>query len=102
MSEYMFDTVAVIGVGFTGGSLGLALRRRGLAGKVIGIGPSREGLERAKEAGAVDSYTMDPKGGVVNADLGVVSVPVGMIVPVVDTIAPFLKKRRGGDGHRQR
>ena len=92
MSGYLFDNVVIIGVGFVGGSMGLALKRRDLARKVRGIGPNREGLERAMAVGAIDSYTLDLKGGVVTADLVIVATPVGMIVPVVDTIAPFLKR----------
>ena len=36
MAEY--DTVAIVGVGLIGGSIGLALRERRLAQKIIGIG----------------------------------------------------------------
>lgn len=36
-----WDTVAIIGVGLIGGSIGLALRQRRLAKNVIGIGRRR-------------------------------------------------------------
>ena len=33
-----WDTVAIVGVGLIGGSIGLGLRERGLARRVVGIG----------------------------------------------------------------
>jgi prephenate dehydrogenase len=52
----VFGTVAIVGVGLIGGSLGMALRERGLAGTVIGVGRNPATLERAVVLGAVDSY----------------------------------------------
>ena len=39
-----WDTVAVVGVGLIGASVGLALRERGLARNVVGIGRNKERL----------------------------------------------------------
>ena len=52
-------TVAIVGVGLIGGSIGLALRARGLSGRVIGIGRSEARLDEAVALGAIDEATTD-------------------------------------------
>ncbi|MBP2019289.1 prephenate dehydrogenase [Symbiobacterium terraclitae] len=47
-----FGTVAIWGVGLIGGSIGMALRQRGLAGEVIGIGRAAAGGDAARAPGA--------------------------------------------------
>jgi prephenate dehydrogenase len=82
-----FDTVAILGVGLIGGSIGLALRRRGLARRVIGIGRRAESLRVALDLGAVTCSTLMPQEGVAEADLVVVCTPVGRIVEDVLALA---------------
>ena len=72
------DCVAIIGVGLIGGSFGMALKKRGLANRIIGVGRNPERLKKAVELGAVDSWTTDLEAGVADADLIYVSTPVGM------------------------
>jgi len=71
-----FTQVTIIGVGLIGGSLGMILRRKGLASKVVGIGRRVENLKTAVELGAIDSYVVDAKDGVRDADLVVLATPV--------------------------
>ncbi len=78
-----FDRVAVIGVGLIGGSLALAGRAAGVFGRVVGAGRTLATLEEAVRRRVVDSYTVDPRGAVANADLVVLSVPVRAMAPVV-------------------
>src|SRR5262249_8783875 len=52
-------TVAIVGVGLIGGSIGLALRARGLADRVIGIGRDETRLAEALMRGAIDEPTTD-------------------------------------------
>jgi len=75
-----FKTVAIVGVGLIGGSIGLALRERGLADQVIGIGRRQPSLRTARRVGAVTNTTIDPAKGVAGAELIVVCTPVGRIV----------------------
>jgi prephenate dehydrogenase len=72
-------TVAIVGVGLIGGSIGLALRTRGLAERVIGIGRDEARLAEGVRRGAVDSGTTDPGRGVAEADVVVVCTPVTRI-----------------------
>jgi prephenate dehydrogenase len=82
----MWNTVAIIGVGLIGGSIGLALRSRGLAQKVIGVGRTTQRLQTAQHVGALSSFTTDLSQGVADAQLVVVCTPVETIVEYVRRI----------------
>ena len=77
MAEY--DTVAIVGVGLIGGSIGLALRERRLAQKIIGIGRRQTSLDRARDVGAIDHGVTNLANGVSQAQLIVVATPVDTI-----------------------
>ena len=71
-----FTKAAIIGVGLIGGSLGMILRRKGLASSVVGVGRRLENLKTAVKLGAIDRYVVDPKDGVKDAELIVLATPV--------------------------
>ena len=74
------NSVTIVGVGLIGGSIGLALRDRGLAKGVVGVGRRQTSLRTARRVGAVTNTTIDLAKGVAEADLIVVCSPVGKIV----------------------
>lgn len=78
VSPQKVDCTAIIGVGLIGGSFGMAMKKRGLAGRVVGIGRSPERLQHAVELGAIDSWSTELESGVRDADLVYVSTPVGL------------------------
>ncbi len=80
-----WKTVAIVGVGLIGGSIGLALRRRGITNSVVGIGRRIESLRVAEQLGAITSATLDLSEGVQDADLIIVCTPV-------NTIPEFVKQ----------
>lgn len=82
-----WDTVAVVGVGLIGGSIGLALRERGLARNVVGVGRDKERLGIAEQCGAVTSTTTDWSEGVQDAELIVVCTPVDHVVDHVRQVS---------------
>ena len=82
-----WNTIAILGVGLIGGSIGMAVRSRGLARRVIGIGRRRSTLDKAKRLGAIDSGTTSIARGVAEADLVIVCTPVELIVQQVGEIA---------------
>lgn len=83
--------VSIIGVGLIGGSFGLALRKRKLVRKVMGVGRHIHRLREAKELGAIDAYTTDFAQGVKDSDIVVVAAPVSRIPSIVKKILPHLK-----------
>lgn len=75
-----WDTVAIVGVGLIGGSIGMALRQKNLAKNVVGIGRRQASLRVARRVGAVSHTTIDIDKGVAEAELVIVCSPVGRIV----------------------
>jgi prephenate dehydrogenase len=76
-------TVAIVGVGLIGGSIGLALRARGLAERVVGIGRDQERLDEARRLGAIDEGTTDHSSGFASAQVAVICTPVDRIAEEV-------------------
>jgi prephenate dehydrogenase len=81
-----WPTVAIVGVGLIGGSIGLALQARRLSGRVIGVGRSAESLAAARRAKVVTESSLDLAAAVAEADLVVVATDVGTIAPLLDRI----------------
>jgi len=77
------DTVAIIGVGLIGGSVGLALRQRQLARRVVGIVRRSETVADLVQRGIVSEATTDLAHGVHGADFIVVCTPVDSIARYV-------------------
>jgi prephenate dehydrogenase len=81
-----WPTVAIVGAGLIGGSIGLALQARRLSGRVIGVGRSAESLAAARRAKVVTDTSLDLAAAVAEADLVVVATDVGTIAPLLDRI----------------
>jgi prephenate dehydrogenase len=88
-----WDTVAIVGVGLIGGSIGLALRQRNLAQNVVGIGRRQASLRIARQMGAAHHTTIDLNKGVADAELVIVCSPVGRIVEHVRQAAHHCPER---------
>lgn len=71
-----FKQVAIVGVGLIGGSLGMVLKRQGLADSVVGIGRRVENLKAAVALGAIDRFVSEAAAGVRGSDLVVLATPV--------------------------
>ncbi|MGE0280703.1 MAG: prephenate/arogenate dehydrogenase family protein [Rhizobiaceae bacterium] len=91
MSKPLFDRIALIGIGLIGSSLARVIRREKLANHVAISTRSATTLKRAEELKLGDSYHTDLAEGVRDADLVIVSVPVGSSGEVAEIIAPNLK-----------
>lgn len=91
MNKELFGKTSIIGVGLMGGSLGMALRNRSVAGEVVGFFRDPDKIEKAVELGAVDRGTLHLREAVENADLVVVATPVGLSPALVQEILPLLK-----------
>ena len=84
-----FKQVTIIGTGLIGGSLGLALKKRRLAGRIIGCDRAPV-LERAQECGAIEAGTTDPADAVRGSDLVVLATPVIAILDLIGRLGPAL------------
>jgi cyclohexadieny/prephenate dehydrogenase len=86
-----FETIALIGIGLIGSSIAREIKDKGLAGSVVVSTRSEATLKRAQELGLGDRYTTSAAEAVKDADLVIVSVPVGASGTVAAEIAPNLK-----------
>lgn len=80
-------TVAIVGVGLIGGSIGLGLKSRNAAVRVVGIGRNQARLDDAVRLGAIDEGTTDLAAGVADADVAVVCTPVDRIAADIRALA---------------
>jgi prephenate dehydrogenase len=80
-----WPTVAIVGVGLIGGSLGRALLARKLAKRVIGVGRSQTSLDAARRTGAITETASDPA-AVAEADLVVVATGVRSIPRLLEAV----------------
>lgn len=87
-----FKQVTIIGTGLIGGSLGLALRKRHLASRVIGCDRAPV-LERAIECGAIEASSLNPADAVRGSDLIVLATPVLAILDLIERLGPSLPAR---------
>lgn len=74
-NPHLYGKVTIAGVGLMGGSLGLALKARGLAGEVVGWGRNQSRLDRAVELGAIDRGTREGGEALAGCDLLVFATP---------------------------
>ena len=84
--------VTLVGVGLLGGSLGLALKKRRLAGQVVGFVRRPASLQQCRRRGAVDLATLDLAGAVAGSDLIVLCTPIAQMRPLVAQMRPALAK----------
>jgi prephenate dehydrogenase len=83
-----FDSLALLGVGYMGGSLALAARKAGLCREVVGYDVSAEAAQVAHERGIVDKIAATPEEAVRGARLVVMAAPVRSLGALARRIAP--------------
>ncbi len=82
----------IVGVGLIGGSIGLALRARKLARRVVGAGSRPATVEAAQKRGAIDQPASDIMAAAGQADLVIVCAPVAHIAEQVCRLAPHCRQ----------
>lgn len=81
-----FGTVTIVGVGLLGGSLGLALKQRGLADMVRGVARRSEMLDVARDIRAIDEGFLDLGASLPGADLVVLCTPAAQVPQQLDVV----------------
>ncbi|HEX4262819.1 MAG TPA: prephenate dehydrogenase/arogenate dehydrogenase family protein [Verrucomicrobiae bacterium] len=87
-----FRKITIIGVGLLGGSLGMAIKKRRLAGEVAGFVRRAASIAECKKAKAVDFCTCDLQDAVAGADLIILCTPLAQMLPLVREMIPSLKR----------
>ncbi len=85
------QTLAILGLGLMGGSLGLAALERGLADRVVGFDLDPSSVKQALERGAITEAAGSAAAAVSQADLVVLATPVGAIADVFAQAAPSMR-----------
>ena len=88
----LFKQVTIVGLGLIGGSLGMAIRRRRLAERVVGLSRTEATLRAARRRGAIDTGTTDEGNAVREADLVVLATPVDLIVPKAKRLSRLMRR----------
>lgn len=87
-----YGTVAIVGVGLIGASLGLALKQAGVVQHILGVGRSPENLAQAIQMGAIDS-AVDLVEATKQSDLIVFCIPVAQMRAAFSIIEPHLSAK---------
>jgi prephenate dehydrogenase len=83
------DTVAIVGAGLIGGSFGLALRKAGFSGRILGVS-SDAALREALAAGAIDEG-LPLEQAVPQADLVYLSQTISRILETIPRLDALLR-----------
>jgi len=83
--------VALIGIGLLGGSIGLAVKQRRLAGHVAGYVRRSASATECQQLGLVDEVSMDLKLVVDGADVVIFCTPIAQMAELASSLAPWLK-----------
>lgn len=87
MSGMPIRQITIVGTGLIGGSLGLALKKRGFTGRIIGCDCAPV-LERARAKGAIDEGHVHPADAARGSQVIVLATPVGSIIEMVERLGP--------------
>ena len=90
MTQPLFDTICFVGIGLIGSSLARAVRKHGLARRIVTLDASEAARETALRLGVVDHATGDAAEAVAGAGLVVLGTPVGATEAVALAVGPHL------------
>jgi prephenate dehydrogenase len=86
----MIQRIAILGTGLLGASAGLALRASGYRGSIVGWNRSKDGAQKALDAGAIDSIANDPLEAARSCDVTLLCVPIYATLDLMARLAPIL------------
>jgi prephenate dehydrogenase len=81
--------ITIIGTGLIGGSLALALKKQGFAGRIIGCDRAPV-LERARSKGAIDTGHTNPSNAVRGSQIIILATPVIGIIDLIERLGRAL------------
>ena len=93
--SHHFETVALLGIGLIGSSISHAVRRGGLARRIVGAAKTEATRATALRLGLVDEAFASSTDAVKEADLVILCVPVRACGPVAAEIAGSLHLSHG-------
>lgn len=89
---FYYTRAALIGTGLIGGSLGIALREKGLVSEIVGFDRDSGAVKDALKKGAIDRTANTPVEAVKKADLVILAVPVLSTLDLLKEISLSVEK----------
>ncbi|HEX8342239.1 MAG TPA: prephenate dehydrogenase/arogenate dehydrogenase family protein [Tepidisphaeraceae bacterium] len=86
----MTQRLTIISLGLLGGSVAMAVRERISGCRIVGCAHREGSLTKAKAAGLLDGWSLDPAAAVAEADLVLLCMPVRQIPLWLAAIGPHL------------
>ena len=86
------NKIVIFGVGLIGGSVALALKKTGVAPKIVGVGRNIENLQTAINLGVIDEAEADIAKAVGDANLVLIATPVAQTQKILEAIIPHLSQ----------
>ena len=83
--------VTIVGLGLIGGSMGIDLRKAGLADQLVGVDLNEEHGRKAVELGLVDRIEPEDK-ALAEADVIILAIPVNMMSALLPQVLDTIKK----------
>ena len=83
-------SIAILGTGLIGSSVGLALRAHGFLGSITGWDRAAEEAAIARDRGAIDTVASDPLAAAAQCDVILLATPVFGILEWIERLAPVL------------
>jgi len=87
----IFANTAIVGTGLIGGSIALAMKKKNLCRKIIGVSLHKKSLISAKKIGAIDTGARSLE-IIKGADLVILALPVSAILSLAPKIAKLISK----------
>lgn len=87
----LFKKVAIVGVGLIGGSLALAMKKKKLASRIVGVSRHKNTILLSKKIHAIDAGSCDIN-IIKGADLVILATPVNTILNLAPKIQKIIKK----------
>ena len=91
----IYNKIAIIGMGLIGASIAKAARRAELATVIAGYDADSAAMADVADLRLVDELAETAAAAVVDADLVIMAVPVGVVGTVAEMIVPSMKPRAG-------
>ena len=89
----MFNKITIVGVGLISGSFALAMKKNGLAKKVIGVSRTQASLDKALELGIIDE-ALSLEEAVKQSDFVYVAIPVDVTISVMKQVMDIITEKQ--------
>jgi prephenate dehydrogenase len=87
----MIESIAILGTGLLGTSIGLALRAAGFRGSITGWNRGAEGAKTALDMGAVDALSSDPLQAAQESQVVLLAVPIYATLDWMEQLSSVLR-----------